>query len=78
MDVITCAPTRAVGTALDSLPAGVRVFGVPDPALPFERVEHLLWRAYRTVWPNKRLAFHGALPAGQRELRIEAGDDRNR
>ena len=44
-----------MGTALDSLPAGVRVFGVPDPVLPFEHVEHVLWRAYRTVWPNKRL-----------------------
>ena len=55
LDVITCAPSSAVGTSLDSLPAGVRVFGVPDPVLPFERVEHVLWRAYRMVWPNKRL-----------------------
>ncbi|HSU95291.1 MAG TPA: hypothetical protein VLI43_16405 [Gemmatimonadaceae bacterium] len=55
LDVITCAPSKAVGTALDSLPAGVRVFGVPDPMLPFEHVEHVLWRAYRTVWPNRRL-----------------------
>ena len=52
MDVITCAPSKALGTSLDSLPAGVRGFGVPDPTLPFERGEHLLWRAYRTVWPN--------------------------
>ena len=56
MDVITCAPSKPVGAALDSLPAGVRVYGVPDPVLPAERVEHVLWRAYRTVWPNKRLA----------------------
>jgi hypothetical protein len=55
MDVITCAPTGRIGAALDSLPAGVRVFGVPDPVLPAERIEHVLWRAYRTIWPNKRL-----------------------
>lgn len=55
LDVITCAPTGKRGASLDSLPAGVRVFGVPDPVLPFERVEHVLWRAYRTLWPNRRL-----------------------
>jgi hypothetical protein len=55
MDVITCAPSKPVGAALDSLPAGVRVYGIADPVLPAERVEHVLWRAYRTVWPNKRL-----------------------
>jgi hypothetical protein len=55
MDVITCAPTRKVGAALDSLPGGVRVFGVPDPVLPAERIEHVLWRAYRTLLPNRRL-----------------------
>jgi len=55
MDVITCAPSRPVGTALDSLPAGVRVFGVPDPVLSAERVEHVLWRAYRTLLPKKQI-----------------------
>jgi len=60
LDVITCAPSSAVGTSLDSLPAGVRVFGVPDPVFPFERVEHVLWRAYRTVWPNRRLDMKAA------------------
>ena len=60
MDVITCAPSKPVGAALDSLPAGVRVYGVPDPTLAAERVEHVLWRAYRTVWPNKRLDSNAA------------------
>ncbi|MBK5189278.1 MAG: hypothetical protein JJD97_13620 [Gemmatimonadaceae bacterium] len=45
-----------MGAALDSLPGGVRVFGVPDPVLAAERVEHVLWRAYRMVLPNRRLA----------------------
>ncbi|HEY2898057.1 MAG TPA: hypothetical protein VGJ12_13040, partial [Gemmatimonadaceae bacterium] len=79
LDVITCAPSRALGTSLDSLPSGVRVFGVPDPVLPFERVEHVLWRAYRTVWPNRRLdleaarASNGAAP-GASEGRPESLD----
>jgi hypothetical protein len=82
MDVITCAPSTPVGAALDSLPAGVRVFGVPDPVLAAERVEHVLWRAYRTLWPNKRLGA-GAAPAkgtdaahppGERPESIERDD----
>ena len=56
LDVITCAPSSALGTALDSLPAGVRVFGVPDPGLAAESIEHVIWRAYRTLIPNRRLA----------------------
>jgi hypothetical protein len=55
LDVITCAPSAKVGNALDSLPGGVRVFGVADHVFVAERVEHVVWRAYRTVWPNKRL-----------------------
>lgn len=55
LDVITCAPKSSVGSTLDLLPAGVRVYGVPDPELIFERIEDVLWRVYRTVWPKKRL-----------------------
>ncbi len=73
LDVITCAPSKAVGTALDSLPAGVRVFGVPDPMLPFEHVEHVLWRAYRTVWPNRRLDPKTAGASNGAEARANAG-----
>ncbi|MDQ2766609.1 MAG: hypothetical protein M3Y30_05590 [Gemmatimonadota bacterium] len=54
MDVITCAPSSPVGAALDSLPPGVRVYGVSDPVLAVERVELVLWRAYRTLWPKKQ------------------------
>jgi hypothetical protein len=82
MDVITCAPSVAVGAKLDSLPAGVRVYGVPDPVLAAERVEHVLWRAYRTLWPNRRLDAGVALatgaevsrPSGERPESIERDD----
>jgi hypothetical protein len=73
LDVITCAPSKAVGTALDSLPAGVRVFGVPDPVLPFEHVEHVLWRAYRTVWPNRRLDPNAVHASNGAEPRAKEG-----
>lgn len=56
LDVITCRPSAIDAKRLDSLPAGVRVYGIADPALVSERVEHVLWRMYRTVWPNRRLA----------------------
>jgi hypothetical protein len=56
LDVITRAPTSKIGTALDSLLPGVRVFGAPDPPLVAERIEHVLWRAYRALIPNPRLA----------------------
>jgi hypothetical protein len=56
LDVITCAPRSKVGIAPDALPGGVRVFAAPDPPLVAERIEHVLWRAYRKVIPNPRLA----------------------
>ncbi|MEP7086690.1 MAG: hypothetical protein ABI884_05095 [Gemmatimonadota bacterium] len=56
LDVITCRPSAIDAKRLDSLPAGVRVYGIADAELVSERVEHVLWRMYRTVWPNKRLA----------------------
>lgn len=56
LDVLTCEPSSTLGTELESLPAGVRVFGVPDPVLTTERIEHVVWRAYRTIIPNRRLA----------------------
>ncbi|MBA2685748.1 MAG: hypothetical protein H0U66_14785 [Gemmatimonadaceae bacterium] len=62
LDVITCRPSAIDAKRLDSLPAGVRVYGIADPELVSERVEHVLWRMYRTVWPNKRLAPVSAEP----------------
>jgi glycosyltransferase involved in cell wall biosynthesis len=56
LDVITCRPSAIDAKRLDSLPGGVRVYGVADPELTSERVEHVLWRMYRMVWPNRRLA----------------------
>jgi hypothetical protein len=60
LDVLTCAPPGGAGKALDSLPSGVRVFGVEDPLLAAERIEHVVWRAYRTVFPNRRLSTVGS------------------
>jgi hypothetical protein len=54
LDVITRAPQKEIGGALDSLPAGVRVFGVPAVVVPVERLEHLLWRAYRIIRPKRQ------------------------
>ncbi len=71
MDVITVEPSATVGPRLESLPAGVRVFGVPDPELASERLEHVLWRMYRTVWPKKRPSTNGAHPDGEKSPRAE-------
>jgi hypothetical protein len=69
LDVITHAPDEEIGDALDSLPPGVRVFGVPDPTLGVERVEHMLWRVYRAVWPNRRLDASAARAGASRQPR---------
>jgi hypothetical protein len=66
LDVITCAPSSPVGAALDALPAGVRVFGVKDRVIVAERVEHVVWRAYRALIPNPRLST-GLTPAYSHE-----------
>ena len=71
LDVITCEPSATVGPRLESLPAGVRVFGVSDPELAPERIEHVLWRMYRTVWPKRRPSTNGAHSAGQKTPRAE-------
>ena len=55
LDVVTRAPSAELDDTLDSLPPGVRVYGVPDPTLGVERMEHVIWRAYRKIWPNRRL-----------------------
>ena len=62
LDVITCRPSAIDAKRLDTLPAGVRVYGVADPELVSERVEQVLWRMYRTVWP-KQLPDVGAASA---------------
>jgi hypothetical protein len=64
LDVITCRPSVIDAKRLDSLPAGVRVFGVADPELAAERIEHVIWRMYRTVWPNRRAAAGVASESG--------------
>src|SRR5665213_2269981 len=46
LDVITCRPSAIDAKRLESLPAGVRVYGVADPELVSERVEQVLWRMY--------------------------------
>ena len=48
LDVVTRAPPdRFDLQRLDTLPAGVRVFGVPEVELPIVRLEPLIWRSYR-------------------------------
>ncbi len=72
MDVVTCQPSEIDVKRLDSLPPGVRVFGIADPELLSEQVEHVLWRMYRTVWPNRRLvapAAHAESPAASTSAR---------
>lgn len=63
MDVITCRPSAIDAKRLDSLPEGVRVFGIADPEFISERLEQVLWRIYRAVWPNKRLTATSAQTA---------------
>src|SRR5439155_2625312 len=53
MDVVTLHPsslsTRDM-SRLDELPAGIRVYGIPDdPALWIERLELSVWRGYRRI-----------------------------
>src|SRR5207245_10457465 len=50
LDVVTLHPSsvcmRDMGR-LATLPAGIRVYGIPDPTLWVEGVENRLWRAFR-------------------------------
>ncbi|MDQ2931857.1 MAG: hypothetical protein M3Y05_13730 [Gemmatimonadota bacterium] len=73
LDVITCGPTSSIGARLDGLPAGVRVYGINDPELLSERIEHVLWRFYRTVWPKRRLS---AAPSSDGANRPQATRER--
>jgi hypothetical protein len=52
MDVVTLHPASLVSadaTRLEGLPAGIRVYGIPDDRLWVERVEHGVWRGYRRI-----------------------------
>ena len=69
LDVVTRAPVGALDGALDSLPGGVRVYGVSDPLLAAERMEHVVWRAYRKIWPNRRLAESAQQASDSRQVR---------
>src|SRR5919107_409414 len=62
-----------LGARRDHVRADARVYGVPDPALPFEHLEHLLWRAYRTVWPNKRLDPNAVLSGPNADSQPDEG-----
>lgn len=63
--MIACAPRPGSDLRrLEALPAGVRVFGVEDAALPLDRLEFLAWRAYRGLRDMARTSRRGgSLPA---------------
>ncbi len=55
LDVITLDPADLDArepSRLDRLPAGTRVFGVADPALPLEHFERWAWRTLRWLRPR--------------------------
>ncbi|MGH7665048.1 MAG: hypothetical protein ACRENI_12245 [Gemmatimonadaceae bacterium] len=54
LDAITLDPRRMARRdegALHELPPGTRVYGVADPDLAFERMEHQVWKWYRRARP---------------------------
>ena len=69
MDVVTLDPSsiciRDMGR-LATLPAGIRVYGIPDPVLWVERVEHSVWRVFRRIRPVKEAAGNNGSQASAR------------
>jgi len=67
LDVLTRHPAElpsADPSRLRELPPGVRVFGVRQPQILAQRVEHRLWRAYRHLSPARSTSRPGQ--AGER------------
>lgn len=57
MDVVTLDPAELSEpdpSRLEDLPPGTRIYGVPEPELRMERLEHLAWRLYRALRPKRR------------------------
>ncbi|HEX6533143.1 MAG TPA: hypothetical protein VF041_01015 [Gemmatimonadaceae bacterium] len=81
LDVITRDEPQGDRSRLEALPAGVRVFTVPPVVFPVERLEHLAWRAYRTLLPAAPPAAvsgdgKGAAVVPDRPDTIDRGDVR--
>src|SRR5712691_3092723 len=66
LDVVTLHPS-SMGepdmSRLAELPAGTRVYGVPDPMLAVERAERAIWRMYRRIRPARSPWLWGLRPA---------------
>ena len=66
MDVVTLHPSsvsRPDMSRLAELPAGMRVYGVPEATLRLERLEQRLWRGYRRIRPIRGAALGPGAPA---------------
>jgi len=73
LDVISLAPSDAGlvdEASLSDLPAGTRVFGVSKATTWEQRVEHIVWRAYRRLRP--RLPSGAASTSSQVSSEAEA------
>ena len=67
MDVVTLHPSSLSNldtSRLAALPAGIRVYGVPDPVLWVEHVERSVWRGYRRIRPATEAAGVDGSQAG--------------
>lgn len=74
LDVVMCdQPVGDDGARLATLPDGIRVYGVEQPVLVAEHIEHALWRGYRTVNPRRRPARVQDGAAADTAQAIEAG-----
>jgi hypothetical protein len=63
LDVVTLHPSSMGGpdmSRLAELPAGTRVYGVPDPILAVEWAERAIWRMYRRIRPTRSPSLRGA------------------
>jgi glycosyltransferase involved in cell wall biosynthesis len=75
MDVVTLHPSSLSMldvSRLATLPADIRAYGVPDPALWAERLERSVWRGYRRIRPRKEASARSASrpqSLGQAEIR---------
>ncbi|HKV49934.1 MAG TPA: hypothetical protein VJO52_01940 [Gemmatimonadaceae bacterium] len=85
LDILTRQPAVTEGdpARMSSLPAGLRVYGVPQPRLWLKRLEDWVWRIYRDVLPRARRrndtaqGDDGAAPAPtERPLSLDRRDIR--
>jgi glycosyltransferase involved in cell wall biosynthesis len=74
MDVVTLHPSSLSildTSQLATLPAGMRVYGVPDRVLWVDRLERNVWRGYRRIRRAKRATGNNDALAGVRVAPVE-------